>query len=111
MTTYEYNQLQNMLTDIQNRKLEYLSCKYKEGYETAILKMKSMIHSFHNSHKTEDVEPVRHGYWIRKGPYQYCCSECEGAFTWFGNSKYCPNVVQRWGNNQYDLQRILCFIS
>ena len=37
-----------------------------------------------------DVEPVRHGYWIRKGPYQYCCSECEGAFTWFGNSKYCP---------------------
>lgn len=52
MTAYEYNQLQDMLTQIQNKKPEYLSSKYQEGYETAILKMKSMIHSFYNSHKT-----------------------------------------------------------
>lgn len=91
MTAYEYSQLQNMLTDIQDRKPEYLSCKYQEGYKTAILKMKSMVHSFYNSHKTNDVEPVRHGHWIpiRKRLYAcndpvgeictvgYICSECE----------------------------------
>ena len=51
MTSYEYSQLQNMLTDIQDRKPEYFSCKYQEGYKIAILKMKSMVHSFYNSHK------------------------------------------------------------
>lgn len=80
MTAYEYNQLQNILTDIQNRKPEYLSCKYQEGYNTAILKMKSMIHSFYNSYKTTDIEPVRHGHWIYIGTDKtdniFTCSEC-----------------------------------
>ena len=89
MTTYEYNQLQNMLKDIQNRKPEYLSCKYQEGYKTAILKIKSMIHSFYNSHKTVNVEHVKHGHWILKAKHYFddygecivqvdaSCSECK----------------------------------
>lgn len=30
---------------------------------------------------TADVEPVRHGQWIKTGPYYYKCSSC-GARAW-----------------------------
>lgn len=109
MTAYEYSQLQNMLTDIQNRKPEYLSCKYQEGYETAILKMKSMVHSFYNSHKTADVEPVRYGDWILKAKhyfndYGYCevyvdasCSEC--GRKWHGDRIVIGKILFDYDNN------------
>ena len=44
---------------------------------------------------TIEAEPVRHGYWEKRGQEIYC-SECdeESGYTWAGASKYsdyCPH--------------------
>lgn len=50
--------------------------RYTEGWNDAILMVKSMIHG----EKAADVAPVIHGRWIciRKGYEEYKCSVCHG---------------------------------
>lgn len=76
--------------------------RYTEGWNDAILMVKSMIHY----EKSAEVAPVRHGKWVRIGikgrkglPIYPCCSACgmvSAAFRseWEGLRgawKYCPN--------------------
>lgn len=56
--------------------------RYTEGFNDAILRVRSMIHSA----KTIDAVPVRNGRWINiNDSEKYQCSEC-GITMWFPKS-------------------------
>lgn len=54
----------------------------------------------------EDVEPVRHGYWIEDNPHcdglcsKWICSECgeDGGDEYFN---YCPNCGAKMDYNEW----------
>lgn len=52
---------------------------------------------------TEDVEPVKHGYWVKNltHPYgiRYICSVCGGVKQW--KSNYCPNCGAKMDREEY----------
>ena len=62
--------------------------RYTEGWNDAILMVKSMIHS----EKAADVSPVRHGRWLHHtlidGHINAECSECHKVRI---IDNYCPN--------------------
>ena len=70
--------------------------RYTDGWNDAVLMVKSMIHS----EKAADVAPVRHGRWIDRGDYVTTaygrlpvkmCSECHMDVTLEDFDSYCPN--------------------
>lgn len=67
--------------------------RYTEGWNDAILMVKSMIHG----EKAADVAPVVHGRWISKNPHGYewtfVCSNCGyvDGYPFNDRHNYCPN--------------------
>ena len=94
----EYLSKETLQEKLNRKKAGPANKRYTEGWNDAILMVKSMIHS----ENAADVAPVRHGRWIR--PHwrnsDYCCdcSECGGEamhrdYRWNKNGIYpiCPN--------------------
>ena len=67
--------------------------RYTDGWNDAILMVKSMIHS----EKAADVVPVRHGRWIDVrekrlfGDHYFLCSNCKSRNGSMISFNYCPN--------------------
>ena len=65
--------------------------RYTEGWNDAILMVKSMIHC----EKAADVAPVRHGRWVQtKAPFMNeceVCSVCGYRTVWGHRYNYCPH--------------------
>ena len=85
----EYLSKETLQAKLNRKKAEPANKRYTEGWNDAILMVKSMIHS----EKAADVAPVRHGRWLpfhstAAGDIQYC-SACEIGCTLKPN--YCPN--------------------
>ena len=85
----EYVSKETLQAKLNRKKAEPANKRYTEGWNDAVLMVKSMIHS----EKAADVAPVRHGRWLpfhstAAGDIQYC-SACEIGCTWKPN--YCPN--------------------
>ena len=86
----EYLSKETLQEKLNRKKAAPATKRYTEGWNDAILMVKSMIHS----EKAADVAPVRHGRWIfgkdlpyswgqmPKNKYHLYCSEClEQAFN------------------------------
>ena len=85
----EYLSKETLQEKLNRKKAGSANKRYTEGWNDAILMVKSMIHS----EKAADVAQVRHGRWLpfhstAAGDIQYC-SDCEIGCTWKPN--YCPN--------------------
>lgn len=55
---------------------------------------------------TIEVEPVRHGRWVKRGQDIFC-SECdeESGYTWAGASRYsdyCPNCGAKMDGDSHE---------
>ena len=62
--------------------------RYTDGWNDAILMVKSMIHS----EKAADVAPVRHGRWLcvdTDTEQFFLCNRCKKKEYW--ESDYCPS--------------------
>ena len=76
----EYLSKETLQEKLNRKKAVPANKRYTEGWNDAVLMVKSMIHS----EKAADVAPVRHGRWITKQEkdtfagylYSYECSEC-----------------------------------
>lgn len=93
----EYISKEVLQDKLNRKKAGPANKRYTEGWNDAILMVKSMIHS----EKATDVTQVRHGRWIETprlyyGAKQYECSLCYSDTFWNKHSiteKYtcCPN--------------------
>ena len=93
----EYIVKETLQAKLNRKKAEPANKRYTEGWNDAILMVKSMIHS----EKAADVAPVRHGKWIEPprlyyGTKQYECSLCYSDTFWNKHSitekyTFCPN--------------------
>ena len=89
----EYISKETLQEKLNRKKAGPATKRYTEGWNDAILMVKSMIHG----EKAVDVAPVRHGRWVEHKHFHhdhyidstYECSECnvEEPLT----SDYCPN--------------------
>ena len=84
----EYVSKENLQAKLNRKKAEPANKRYTEGWNDAILMVKSMIHS----EKAADVATVRHGRWVYPigMAYNYVCSEC-GKSIGVIKHNYCPN--------------------
>ena len=71
----EYISKETLQEKLNRKKAGPANKRYTEGWNDAILMVKSMIHS----EKAADVAPVRHGRWIKHDDGVFTCSECENA--------------------------------
>lgn len=83
----EYIIKETLQAKLNRKKAGPANRRYTEGWNDAILMVKSMIHS----EKATDVAPVRHGRWLPQvvlGQKAWDCSECKtlGSPHW----KWCP---------------------
>lgn len=93
----EYLSKETLQEKLNRKKSGPANKRYTEGWNDAILMVKSMIHS----EKAADVAQVRHGRWIETprlyyGAKQYECSLCYSDTFWNKHcitEKYphCPN--------------------
>ena len=93
----EYIIKETLQEKLNRKKAGPANKRYTEGWNDAILMVKSIIHS----EKAADVATVRHGQWIESprlyyGAKQYECSLCYSDTFWKKHSiteKYphCPN--------------------
>ena len=88
----EYIIKETLQAKLNRKKAGPANKRYTEGWNDAILMVKSMIHG----EKAADVAPIRHGRWIAiKVPNEWDkgqCSQCRSIFNssvWGTN--YCPN--------------------
>ena len=81
----EYLSQETLQAKLNRKKAGTATKRYTDGWNDAILMVKSMIHS----EKAADVAPVRHGRWKRYGKNLGECSEC-GEIVSVRNN-YCPN--------------------
>ena len=81
----EYVSKENLQAKLNRKKAGPANKRYTEGWNDAILMVKSMIHS----EKAADVAPVRQGRWKRYGKNLGECSECGEVVSVRNN--YCPN--------------------
>ena len=87
----EYISKEALQDKLNHKKAGPATKRYTEGWNDAILMVKSMIHS----EKAADVIPVRHGWWLpttkwwQGGSAWKQCSEC--GILHCGKSLYCPN--------------------
>ena len=71
----EYIEKQTLQAKLNRKKAGPANKRYTEGWNDAILMVKSMIHS----EKATDVSTVRHGRWIKHEDGIFTCSECGNA--------------------------------
>lgn len=87
----EYIIKETLQEKLNRKKAGPANKRYTEGWNDAILMVKSMIHS----EKAMDVAPVRHGRWVQtKAPFMNECEDCSvcGYRTVWGHRyNYCPN--------------------
>ena len=90
----EYFSKETLQEKLNRKKAGPANKRYTEGWNDAILMVKSMIHS----EKVADVAPVRHGRWLiptKIGHRSFDiphCSVCNGIPCGVDeNTKYCPN--------------------
>ena len=88
----EYVSKENLQAKLNRKKAGTATKRYTEGWNDAILMVKSMIHS----EKAADVAPVRHGRWL-DGKCIACGWEEPDVCTWLGydseawiETPYCP---------------------
>ena len=89
----EYIVKETLQAKLNRKKAEPANKRYTEGWNDAVLMVKSMIHS----EKATDVAPVRHGRWL-DGKCTACGWEEPDVCTWLGydseawiETPYCPN--------------------
>ena len=84
----EYVSKENLQAKLNRKKAGTATKRYTEGWNDAILMVKSMIHS----EKAADVAPVRHGRWEWCKDYDgdsiLVCSEC-GRVCHEEDAPYC----------------------
>ena len=69
----EYIEKQTLQAKLNRKKAGPATKRYTDGWNDAILMVKSMIHS----EKAADVAQVRHGRWVWHSEERgYLCSEC-----------------------------------
>lgn len=93
----EYISKETLQVKLNRKKAGAANKRYTEGWNDAVLMVKSMIHG----EKAADVAPVVHGRWIYTGKYgEYECSVCHGIDTDCSDyysihvvteQDYCPN--------------------
>ena len=89
----EYLSKETLQAKLNRKKAGPANKRYTEGWNDAILMVKSMIHS----EKAAEVAPVRHGRWL-DGKCTACGWEEPDVCTWLGydseawiETPYCPN--------------------
>ena len=95
LTMAEYISKETLQEKLNRKKAGPANKRYTEGWNDAILMVKSMIHS----EKAADVAPVRHGRWVLdEKRYVVYCSECSEPVSYYPNIRdvreenhYCPN--------------------
>ena len=84
----EYVSKETLQAKLNRKKAGPANKRYTEGWNDAILMVKSMIHS----EKAADVVPVRHGKWLcvdTDTEQFFLCNRCKKKEYW--ESNYCPN--------------------
>ncbi len=81
-----------LMEQVTKKKPEVAKVRYTEGFNDAIMRVRSMIHSA----PAADVVEVKHGYWIVCGTFDdfLKCSLCESdkyPIMQAINHKYCPD--------------------
>ena len=106
----EYIVKETLQAKLNRKKTEPANKRYTEGWNDAVLMVKSMIHS----EKAADVAPVRHGEWQGEGDGYadgeivldvWYCSECgdcidDGADDPHILPNYCPNCGAKMDGGQ-----------
>ena len=89
----EYVIKETLQAKLNRKKAGPANKRYTDGWNDAILMVKSMIHS----EKAADVAPVQHGRWL-DGKCTACGWEEPDVCTWIGydsqawiETPYCPN--------------------
>ena len=87
----EYLSKETLQEKLNRKKSGPANKRYTEGWNDAILMVKSMIHS----EKAADVAQVRHGRWGTHSdrPDSLICSVCNCGFDMWKHDphNYCPN--------------------
>ena len=104
----EYISKEALQAKLNRKKAGTANKRYTEGWNDAVLMVKSMIHG----EKAADVAPVRHGRWIEPprlyyGAKQYECSLCYSDTFWNKHcitEKYphCPNCGAKMDGGDID---------
>ena len=87
----EYVSKETLQAKLNRKKAEPANKRYTEGWNDAVLMVKSMIHS----EKAADVAPVRHGRWNADETCPFCGEksteglDAEKWNYWFPD--FCPN--------------------
>ena len=83
----EYVSKETLQAKLNRKKAGTATKRYTEGWNDAVLMVKSMIHG----EKAADVATVRHGRWGNYEPYSdgYRCSCCKLVHRTC--TTYCPN--------------------
>ena len=91
LTMDEYLSKETLQEKLNRKKAGPANKRYTEGWNDAVLMVKSMIHS----EKAADVAPVRHGRWGTHSdrPDSLICSVCNCGFDMWKHDphNYCPN--------------------
>lgn len=90
MAEKEYIERGALLEQLNKKKAETGKMRYTEGFNDAIMRVRSMV----DSASTADVAPVVHGKWCWEGKFK-ACSKCGTYVEWtetLGASfwNYCP---------------------
>ena len=84
----EYVSKETLQAKLNRKKAGTATKRYTEGWNNAILMVKSMIHG----EKAADVAPVRHGRWLcvdTDTEQFFLCNRCKKKEYW--ESDYCPH--------------------
>ena len=100
----EYLSKKTLQEKLNRKKAGPANKRYTEGWNDAILMVKSMIHS----EKAADVAPVVHSRWIHDERMLAVCLEC-GMTTVEDGTDYCPNcgAIMNLEEEQHELRRDL----
>ena len=103
----EYIIKETLQAKLNRKKAEPANKRYTEGWNDAILMVKSMIHS----EKAADVAPVQHGRWAYYDTYIdgitifrcTCCGDLQsGGDGWGWKKNYCPNCGAKMDGSNDD---------
>ena len=100
----EYISKEALQEKLNRKKAGPANKRYTEGWNDAILTVKSMIHS----EKAADVAPVKHGRWIWHSEERgYLCSECgSGCLLNYESdwhkSDWCPHCGAKMNGGEPD---------
>ena len=83
----EYIIKETLQAKLNRKKAGPANKRYTEGWNDAILMVKSMIHS----EKAADVSPVRKGRWESDGLSSLKCSDCGYLDDMKMYHRYCPD--------------------